>query len=131
MYPTSFSVHRLYPRAPSIATIVDTLLLTALFFLFLAAFAWGSVDWQLRRRKLGGIVGPSWDCPHCGVVNEAQRSVCWSCSAAVSVTRFLAETAPVAAGTWRCRRCGAWNGASRPTCWSCSSAPTKQPKRQT
>ena len=109
---------------------MDSLLPTALLFLFLATFAFTFVDWRLRQKKLGGNVAPSWDCPHCGVTNEADRSVCWSCSAAISANRFLPEMGPMAADTWRCRRCGAWNGANRHACWSCSNTPTKQPKRQ-
>jgi hypothetical protein len=109
---------------------VDALLPTVLLFLFLATFVFTYVDWQVRRKKLGGTVAPSWDCPHCGVVNEAERSVCWACSAAISANRFFPEMGPMAADTWRCRRCGAWNGTNRRTCWSCSNAPSKQPKRQ-
>jgi hypothetical protein len=109
---------------------VDDLLPTALLFLFLATFAFTSVDWRLRRKKLGGNVAPSWDCPHCGLVNEADRTICWDCGAAISVNRFFPEMGPMAADTWRCGGCGAWNGATRRTCWSCSNAPTKQPKRQ-
>jgi hypothetical protein len=108
---------------------VDSLLPTAILFLILGTFAFTFADWQLRRRKLGGSVAPSWDCPHCGVTNEAERSVCWSCSAAISANRFLPELGPMAADTWRCR-CGAWNGSNRHSCWSCASTPTKQPKRQ-
>ncbi len=110
---------------------MDSLLPTFLLFLFLATFAFTFADWHRRQKRLGGVVAPSWDCPHCGVVNEAERSICWSCSAAISANRFFPEASPKASETWRCRHCGAWNGTGRHTCWSCSSAPTKQPKRQT
>ncbi len=107
---------------------MDGLLPATLLFFFLATFAFASADWYLRRRRLGGIVSPSWDCPHCGVTNEAERNLCWSCDAAVSMNRFFPEMGP-SADAWRCRHCGAWNGMSRHSCWSCSNAPTKQPKR--
>lgn len=110
---------------------MEELLPTVLLFWFLATFAFTSVDWHLRKKRLGGTIALSWDCPHCGLTNEAERSVCWDCGAAISASRFLPEAAPAATDTWRCRRCGAWNGSSRRTCWSCSNAPTKQPKRQT
>ncbi len=123
-------MRRLYPRRGGIASIVDELLPTVLLFFFLATFAFASIDWHFRRRRLGTRVGPSWDCPHCGVNNEAEGSVCWSCGAAVSMNRYFPEMGPSSAETWRCRHCGAWNGTSRHTCWSCSSAPAKQTKRQ-
>lgn len=108
---------------------MDDLLPTALLFLFLATFAFTTVDWHLRKKRLGGMIAQSWECPHCGLTNEAERTVCWDCGAAISVNRFLPELGPNAADTWRCGRCGAWNGEMRHTCWSCSNAPTKQPKR--
>ncbi len=124
-------MRRLYPTRVGIPSLVDDLLPTALLLLFLATFAFTTVDWHFRKRRLGGVIAMSWDCPHCGLVTEADRSVCWDCGAAISMNRFIPDAAPAAAGTWRCRRCGAWNGTSRATCWSCSNAPTKQPKRQT
>ncbi len=108
---------------------MDELLPTALLFLFLATFAFTSVDWHLRKKRLGGSIALSWDCPHCGLVNEAERTVCWDCGAALGTVRFLEGTSR-SPDTWRCGRCGAWNGETRHTCWSCSNAPTKQPKRQ-
>ena len=39
-----------------------------------AVFAWA--DWRVRARKLPQMVGPSWDCPHCGVKNEAELGRC-------------------------------------------------------
>ncbi len=109
---------------------MDDLLPTVLLFFFLATFAFASLEWRIRRRKLGALVGPSWDCPHCGIVNEAADSVCWSCGAAVSMNRYFPEMGPTSTETWRCGHCGAWNGTSRHSCWSCSSTPAKQPKRQ-
>ena len=109
---------------------MDSLLPSALLFLFLATFAFTTLDWRLRRKRLGGNVPPSWDCPHGGVTNEADRAVCWSCSAAISANRFFPEMGPMAADTWRCHHGGAWNGTNRHACWSCSSTPAKQPKRQ-
>ena len=110
---------------------MDDLLPTALLFLFLATFAFTTVDWHLRRKKLGGTIALSWDCPHCGLVNEAERAVCWGCGAATSAGRFFSGSGATGSDLWRCGRCGAWNGDTRHTCWSCSNAPTKQPKRQT
>ncbi len=81
-------------------TPVDGLLPATLLFFFLATFAFASADWYLRRRRLGGIVSPSWDCPHCGVTNEAERNLCWSCDAAVSMNRFFPEMGP-SADAWR------------------------------
>ena len=109
---------------------MDDLLPTALLFFFLATFAFASLDWRFRRKRLAVLVGPSWDCPHCGVVNEAEAAVCWSCGAAVSTNRYFPGMGPMSADTWRCGHCGAWNGTSRRSCWSCSSTPAKQPKRQ-
>lgn len=108
---------------------MDDLLPTALLLLFLATFAFTTVDWRLRKRKLGSMVALSWDCPHCGLTNEGERTVCWDCGAAIYANRFFPGAGPAAPETWRCGRCGAWNGETRHTCWSCSSAPTKQPKR--
>ena len=109
---------------------MDDLLPTVLLFLFLATFAFASLDWHVRRKRLGGLVGLSWDCPHCGIVNDAEESVCWSCGAAVSRNRYFPEIGAASVDTWRCGRCGAWNGTMRHSCWSCASTPAKQPKRQ-
>lgn len=108
---------------------VDDLLPTALLFLFLGTFLYTWLDWKMRARKLGDLVGPSWDCPACGVVNEAAMSVCWSCHAAIKGRGLFPELGPASAETWKCGRCGAWNGTARRSCWSCANAPAKQPKR--
>jgi hypothetical protein len=89
------------------------------------SFAW--VDWRLRLRKLPKILGPSWDCPHCAIVNEAELSVCWSCGAAVS--RFSLYPGHPNPETWQCRGCRHWNAKSRKSCWSCANSPSTQPKR--
>lgn len=114
------------PRAHRIS--VDELLPTALLFLFLGTFAFTWLDWKVRSRKLGGLIDPSWDCPACGVVNEAETTVCWSCNAAITGRGLFQNLGPTSADTWRCRRCGAWNGKARRSCWSCANAPTKRPK---
>lgn len=108
--------------------VVEDLLPTALLGLFLGVFVFTWVDWKVRARKLGGLVSPSWDCPACGVVNESDRSVCWSCSAAVTGRSLFPEIGPATTDAWRCHRCGAWNGTARKSCWSCANAPTKRPK---
>jgi uncharacterized protein YfaQ (DUF2300 family) len=107
---------------------VEDLLSGALLLLLVggAVFAW--VDWRVRARKLPQVIGPSWDCPHCGVTNEADLSVCWSCGAGIARLPFFAAKG-VAADTWQCRQCRAWNSDSRRSCWSCSNTPSKQPKR--
>ena len=105
-------------------------LLSGAFLLLLVGgvvFAW--VDWRLRARKLPKLLGPSWDCPHCGVTNEAELTVCWSCGAAVTRLSLRPGAAP-ASDTWQCRQCRAWNSTSRRSCWSCSNIPSKQPKQQ-
>ena len=108
---------------------MDDLLPTALLFLFLGLFVFSWLDWHVRMRKVGPMEGPSWDCPHCGITNEAERAVCWSCSAATSGLGVWSRDYSPAADTWRCGRCGAWNGSARGSCWSCSNRPMKQPKR--
>lgn len=107
---------------------MDDLLPTVLLILFMATFVVTWLDWRRRVKRLGGIVGPSWDCPACGVVNEANSTVCWSCSAAINGHGLFQDLGPTSADTWRCRRCGAWNGKARHSCWSCASAPAKRPK---
>jgi len=109
---------------------VDDLLPTALLFLFLGTFLFTWLDWKMRVRKMGGLVDSSWDCPGCGLVNEAEMSVCWSCDAAITGRGPFAGLGPSSVETWKCRRCGAWNGTARRSCWSCASTPSKQPKRQ-
>ncbi len=54
---------------------MEDLLSGALLLLLVggAVFAW--FDWRMRARKLPQLIGPSWDCPHCGVKNEAELSV--------------------------------------------------------
>ena len=116
------------PEAPH-RRIVDDYLPAALLFLFLGIFLSSWIDWHIRMKRLGHLVDPAWDCPACGVVNEAERSVCWSCSAAIGGRNPFARESTLAVDTWRCGRCGAWNGTGRPSCWSCAHAPTKQPKR--
>ncbi len=102
---------------------MDSLLPAMLLYLVLATFAFASIDWQLRRRRLGGFVPSGWACPHCGVQNEAPRTVCGSCGAAISVDPFIPGAGPGTKGSWRCERCGSWNGAVRRSCWSCSYQP--------
>jgi hypothetical protein len=89
-------------------------------------FAW--IDWRLRMRKMPRVLGPSWECPHCAVANEAELTVCWSCGAAISRRPSHASTAP-SQETWQCRICRAWNSTARRSCWSCANIPAKQPKR--
>jgi Zn-finger in Ran binding protein and others len=106
---------------------VQELLPAALLLLMLVGMAFAWVDWRLRLRKLPKILGPSWDCPHCGIVNEAELNVCWSCGAVVS--RFSLYPGHPNPETWQCRRCRHWNATSRKSCWSCANIPSKQPKR--
>src|SRR5437867_10116686 len=88
-----------------------------------AVFAWA--DWRVRARKLPEMVGPSWDCPHCGVKNEAELGVCWSCGAGIG--RYaLARVRGSAWETWRCRHGRAWTSTSRGWGGWCASAPGKQ-----
>ncbi|HWM52285.1 MAG TPA: zinc finger protein [Thermoplasmata archaeon] len=91
-----------------------------------AVFAWA--DWRIRARNLPQIIGPSWDCPHCGVKNEAELGVCWSCGAGIGRYAF-SRVHGAASETWQCRQCRAWNSTSRRSCWSCANTPSKQPKR--
>ncbi|MCI4371775.1 MAG: hypothetical protein L3J78_03915, partial [Thermoplasmata archaeon] len=106
---------------------VEDLLSGALLLLLIggAVFAW--VDWRMRARRLPKYRGPSWDCPHCAVVNEIELDICWSCGAAIA-RRGLAPRTGAPSETWQCRQCRAWNSTSRRSCWSCSNTPTKQPK---
>ncbi|HEX9340104.1 MAG TPA: zinc finger protein [Thermoplasmata archaeon] len=108
---------------------MDDLLSGALLVLLVGGVVFAWVDWHLRARKLPKLLGPAWDCPHCGVVNEAALTVCWSCGAAVTRLSLRPGAAP-ASDTWQCRQCRAWNSTSRRSCWSCSNIPSKQPKRQ-
>ncbi|TLZ73348.1 MAG: hypothetical protein E6K06_03130 [Methanobacteriota archaeon] len=107
---------------------MEDLLSGALLLLLVggAVFAW--FDWRMRARKLPQMIGPSWDCPHCGVKNEAELSVCWSCGAGVA-RAYFGRSAGASAETWQCRRCRAWNSTSRRSCWSCANTPAKQPKQ--
>ncbi|HEY7589241.1 MAG TPA: hypothetical protein VIB49_10930 [Thermoplasmata archaeon] len=107
---------------------MDDLLPTVLLVFFVGIFVYTWLDWKVRERRFGGIAEPSWECPGCGVVNEADRGVCWSCNAAISGRSLFSELGATARDTWRCRRCGAWNGTARKSCWSCANAPTKRPK---
>ncbi len=110
---------------------MDDLLPTALLLLFLGTLVFTWLDWRVRVRRLGGMVGPSWDCPACGVVNDESVAVCWSCQAAITGRSPFPELGPASADTWKCHRCGAWNGTARRACWSCANTPSKQPKRHT
>lgn len=107
---------------------VDDFLSGALLVLLVGGVVFAWVDWRIRARKLPRFLGPSWDCPHCGVVNEAELAICWSCGAAIA-HHSLYPGIPPASETWQCRHCRAWNSTSRRSCWSCSNTPTKQPKR--
>jgi len=106
---------------------VDDFLSGALLLLLVGGVVFTWVDWRIRMRKLPQLVGPSWDCPHCGVVNEADLTVCWSCGAAIA--RLSLSGVSSGSDTWQCRQCRAWNSTSRRSCWSCANTPTKQPKR--
>jgi len=107
---------------------VEGLLSGALLLLLVAGaiFAWA--DWRIRARKIPRFLGPGWDCPHCGVANEVELRVCWSCGAAIG-RHSLYPGVAAPAETWQCRKCRAWNSTSRRSCWSCSNTPSKQPKR--
>lgn len=108
---------------------MDDYLPAALLVLFFGVFLSSWIDWHLRMKRLGHLVDPAWDCPACGVINEAERSVCWSCSAAISGRSLFGAEPGLAVETWRCGRCGAWNGDARRSCWACANAPAKQAKR--
>ncbi len=107
---------------------MDDLLPTAFLLLFLGAFLFTWLDWRKRMKRVGGPIEPSWECPHCGIVNEADRAVCWSCGAGIT-GRIVLGIPPGTSETWRCGRCGAWNATSRRSCWSCANVPSKAPKR--
>ncbi|MGI0148461.1 MAG: zinc finger protein [Thermoplasmata archaeon] len=106
---------------------MEDLLPAALLVLLLGGMVFAWVDWRIRARKIPRILGPSWDCPHCGIANEAELTVCWSCGAAIARrSLYPGLTSPE---TWQCRKCRSWNSTARKSCWSCANTPTKQPKR--
>ena len=107
---------------------MDDLLSGAVLLLLVGGVVFSWVDWRIRSRKLPARVRPSWDCPHCGIVNEADRTICWACQAAIARNSLHAEAGP-GSETWQCRQCRAWNGSTRRSCWSCQTAPTSQTKR--
>lgn len=106
---------------------MEALLPAALLLLLLVGIGFAWVDWRIRMRKIPRILGPSWDCPHCTIVNEAELTVCWSCGAAIGRRSFYPGTA--SPETWQCRGCRSWNATSRKSCWSCASIPQKRPKQ--
>jgi len=108
--------------------LVEDILSGVLLLLFLGGMGFSWLDWRRRARKLPSLLGPSWPCPNCNVVNEAELTVCWSCGAAIAGRARFGEPAS-APTTWRCTTCHAWNGVNRRSCWSCSTAPTAQKKR--
>jgi len=106
---------------------VEDLLPAALLLLLLAGIGFAWADWRLRMRKVPRILGQSWDCPHCGILNEAELTVCWSCGAGIA--RRSLYPGLRSPETWQCRQCRSWNSTIRKSCWSCANTPAKQPKR--
>ena len=107
---------------------MEDLLPGALLILLVGGVVFAWIDWRLRTRKLPRLLGPSWECPHCAVTNEAELMVCWSCGAAIARLGARPSVGPTAE-TWQCRKCRAWNSVSRQSCWSCATTPAKAPKR--
>lgn len=107
---------------------MDELLSAALLLLFVAGAAFSWLDWRRRVRHLPELVGPTWSCPNCMIVNEADLAICWSCGAGIAGRVLLPERTS-SVESWQCPDCRAWNGLSRRTCWSCSAAHTARKKR--
>lgn len=106
---------------------MEDLLSAALFLLFVGGVTFSWVDWRRRARKLPARAMLSWSCPNCLIVNEGDRSICWSCGAGVTLNLFGVGQSHQE--SWRCPACRAWNGTSRRSCWSCSNVPGEAPKR--
>lgn len=100
----------------------------ALLVLLLGGMLFGWIDWRRRSKRIPRLLGPFWDCPHCGILNEPDLTVCWSCGAAIA-RRSWHPGGTASPETWQCRQCRALNSVSRKSCWSCAQTPVTQPKR--
>ncbi len=80
----------------------------------------GAVGWIAQHVRSLSVTPTAWPCLACGVPNELDRDLCWSCGAGYGQDPLYASPIPMER-RWLCRSCAVWNGIARTDCWRCGA----------